>query len=300
MNWLNINVSTLRSQEFIGSAPAERAAWLCVLGYSVDQENGGRLVGAAKWKDRQWQQTCGVTLREVRAARLLLHTDGEDIVVQFYPREKEIEVQAKREAARLGGLKSGQVRAVRKDAEIPPASPPEPRSSTEPRSTASSTTSGSARTEGNEKEGKGREKEYPSSSPLSMATPNGPVSEQAGGGVDPSDFIGLDGRQALGMLTQQFPDRDVWGEYLRLKKLASDEGTRVTYTRLIAWLRKASPIADLGRKNPAKHQPPALPSAADWQAFIADEYPDAHDPGPAKDAPSSLLEEFRQWQNRHS
>ena len=98
MNWLNINLRTLRSPEYIGSDPTERATWLQLLAYCADQENGGRIIGGASWKDRQWQQTCGVTLREVtKAQRLLMIGDG-DVVVNFYPTDKETEVKAKRKA----------------------------------------------------------------------------------------------------------------------------------------------------------------------------------------------------------
>jgi hypothetical protein len=102
MNWLNINIpSALRSPEFVGSSPAERGTWLSVLGYAVTIECGGTIEGAASWKDRQWQQTCGVTIREIRAASRLLHFDENHVVVIFYPADKEQEVKAKREAGRV-------------------------------------------------------------------------------------------------------------------------------------------------------------------------------------------------------
>lgn len=111
MNWLNINLKMLRSREYIGSAPEERGTWLSVLGHSCDQENGGRIIGGASWKDRQWQQTCGVTLNEIRRAKRLLLIDGEDVVVFGYPSEKQAELEAKREAGRAGGLSSASSRA---------------------------------------------------------------------------------------------------------------------------------------------------------------------------------------------
>lgn len=114
MNWLNIHLKMLRSKEYIGSAPEERGTWLSVLGHSCDQENGGRILGGASWKDRQWQQTCGVTLNEIRRAKRLLLIDGEDVVVFGYPLEKQAEVEAKREAGRVGGLSSGKSRASSK------------------------------------------------------------------------------------------------------------------------------------------------------------------------------------------
>lgn len=103
MEWLNVHVPILRAPEYIGSEPVARATWFNVSLYCVEQENGGRIVGGAKWKDRQWQQTCGVTLLEVESASLLLTIDGDDILVWRYPIEKEQEVRAKREAGAKGG-----------------------------------------------------------------------------------------------------------------------------------------------------------------------------------------------------
>ena len=97
MKYLNIELSTLRSAEYVGSSPAERGTWLSVSAHCADQENGGRVVGGATWKDRQWQQACGVTMREVRAAHRLLAVSGEDIIVFAYPVEKEAQVRALRE-----------------------------------------------------------------------------------------------------------------------------------------------------------------------------------------------------------
>jgi len=103
MNWLNIRLVNLRSAEYIGSDPVGRATWLSVIAYCCEQENGGRIVGARSWKDRQWQQTCGVTLEEVDGTSLLLKWDGNDLVVWSYPADKEYEIQSKREAGSRGG-----------------------------------------------------------------------------------------------------------------------------------------------------------------------------------------------------
>lgn len=111
MKYLNIDLSTLRSPAYIGSAPTERGTWLSILGYCADQENGGRIVGAMTWKDRQWQQVCGVTLREVRATTRLLFVDGDDVLVYDYPSELEHEIQVKREAGRNGGQARTQAKA---------------------------------------------------------------------------------------------------------------------------------------------------------------------------------------------
>lgn len=109
VNWLNLKVCTLRRPEYIGAEPTHRAAWLNVLAYCCEQENGGRIVGARNWKCRQWQQTCGVMLTEIDGAAPLLKWEGDDLVVWEFPSEKQMEVQAKRS----GGAKGGSSRAKR-------------------------------------------------------------------------------------------------------------------------------------------------------------------------------------------
>lgn len=111
MNWLNVRLSTLRAPEYVSSEPTARATWWNALAYCAEQENGGRIVGARKWKDRQWQQTCGVMVAEVDSAPELLKWDGDDLVVWNYPVEKEEEIRVKREAGKVGGERSGEARS---------------------------------------------------------------------------------------------------------------------------------------------------------------------------------------------
>ena len=65
MNWININTDTLRSEEYLGAEPVERATWLNLLAWCCAQENGGEIENCREWKDRKWQQLCGVTKTEV-------------------------------------------------------------------------------------------------------------------------------------------------------------------------------------------------------------------------------------------
>ena len=114
MEWLNLKTSVLHSEEYIGSDPRARATWLNVLLWCVQQENGGRIENAESWKDRQWQQTCGVTAREVLSASpLLAFTDG-GLSVWNYPTDKEQIVRHKRESGRSGGLARAQAYAKAK------------------------------------------------------------------------------------------------------------------------------------------------------------------------------------------
>jgi hypothetical protein len=105
MDWMNIHIPTaLRSPEYVGSSPTERGTWLSVLAYACEIECGGRLPGAAAWKDRQWQQACGVTLREIKSAYRLLRADGDDLLVNGYPLASEKQVVEGRKNAKAGAM----------------------------------------------------------------------------------------------------------------------------------------------------------------------------------------------------
>lgn len=110
MNWLNIETKFLRSPEYIGADPVQRATWLNLLGYCSEQENGGTIEGALDWKDRRWMQTCGVTLDEVQFPSELWGWDGDCLIVCNYPVTKENEVRAKRNGGKLGGKASSEAR----------------------------------------------------------------------------------------------------------------------------------------------------------------------------------------------
>jgi len=104
MNYLNLHTDLLRSVDYLGAEPVERATWLNLLAWCVSQENGGIIPGAADWGDRKWQQLCGVTLEEAHLESALYHFDDDgNMVVHHYPAEKLAEVQAKREGGRQGG-----------------------------------------------------------------------------------------------------------------------------------------------------------------------------------------------------
>lgn len=109
MNWLNISIEMMRSSEYLGAEPVERATWLNLMAWCAGQENGGIIEGAADWTDRKWQQVCGVTKEEATLVSELygLETNSGSLVVHFYPSDKEQEVKAKRDTARVNGKKGG-------------------------------------------------------------------------------------------------------------------------------------------------------------------------------------------------
>jgi len=103
VNWLNIELPTLRSEEFLGSEPVERATWLCLMAYCADQENSGVIKGCNEWSDRKLQQIIGVTAEEIRATSDLWSWTGNNLRLWGYPVDKEEEIKACREAGRKGG-----------------------------------------------------------------------------------------------------------------------------------------------------------------------------------------------------
>lgn len=99
MEWINIHSSTVRGEAFIDATPIQRGTWLCLLHYCCNQENSGIIFGASNWSDRKWQQVAGVTKDEVAAECKLYRTSGEDVLVEFYPLDKQKLVQQNRRGA---------------------------------------------------------------------------------------------------------------------------------------------------------------------------------------------------------
>jgi len=134
MNWLNLQTSVIRSPEYVGCDPVQRATWLNLMVYCAEQENGGVIPGAASWKDRRWQQTCGVTKDEVGDQCELWSFDGDNLNLWGYPTEKEEEIQRMRESGARGGKKRAENAAKSKekqDGSSPPSTLPSSPPSTE-------------------------------------------------------------------------------------------------------------------------------------------------------------------------
>jgi hypothetical protein len=134
MNWINIETKTLRSPEFIGSEPEQRATWLCLLAYCAEQENGGKIAACGEWKARRWQQTCGVTTDEVCSHCDLWTWEADSLTVWGYPVEKENEVRMKREGGQRGGkarAKNAVDKGIPEDASSIASSTPSSSASTE-------------------------------------------------------------------------------------------------------------------------------------------------------------------------
>jgi hypothetical protein len=102
--------------------------------YCAEQENGGVIPDCASWKDRRWQQTCGVTKPEVDDQCDLWSFDGDNLTIWAYPAEKEEEIQKMRESGARGGKKRAENAAKSKEKQnssSPPSTLPSSPPSTE-------------------------------------------------------------------------------------------------------------------------------------------------------------------------
>jgi transposase-like protein len=153
MQYVNIHLSVLTGEAFVGCEPTDRATWLCLMAYCCGQENGGVIECCGDWADRRWQQLAKVTKQEVeRAAALWRWVDG-DLVVNFYPEQAEKEVRSKRRGATIVNRRRwGKKR--KSESLSDPLSEGEVANESDPLSV--STRKGKGR-EGNEKEGKATE-----------------------------------------------------------------------------------------------------------------------------------------------
>lgn len=102
MNHLNIETSVLLSHDFLRIEPVERAIWLALLAYCVQQENGGVLKGAEGWKDFDWWMR-GIDPGTVPDSPTLWSFEDGDLHLHHYPIRNENWVKM----SRAGGAKGG-------------------------------------------------------------------------------------------------------------------------------------------------------------------------------------------------
>lgn len=122
MEYVNLHLSVLRSPEYLGSTPVQRATWLNLVAYLCQLEDGETLFECRSWGDRAWQQVCAVTLAEVNEECRLWKWIGENLEVNFYPEKQEKQTRAMRKGGRIGNAKRW---GKRKHGESPPDNPPE-------------------------------------------------------------------------------------------------------------------------------------------------------------------------------
>lgn len=125
---LNLPLSFLTGDRYLGSDPVTRSTCISLHVYCVGQENGGRVVGARLWRDRKCQQVLGVTREELDADSDLWDWEGDDILLRDYNHNQERLAQVARE----NGKKKKRGSRTQSDShrvthpKTPPESQPEP------------------------------------------------------------------------------------------------------------------------------------------------------------------------------
>lgn len=105
MEWINLTITQLAAPEFRRSTMDDRGAWLTLLGYCVQQENAGRIAGAAAWSDFELTCVLGIPPKALKGEHLLWAFEEGDLVVSGYPMELQKSIEAKRNAARSANRK---------------------------------------------------------------------------------------------------------------------------------------------------------------------------------------------------
>lgn len=223
MEWLNLHTSTLDSAEFIGAAPVERSTWLCLQRYCIGQENGGKIIGAASWGDRKWQQLARVTLREVKMPSDLWRWNNNDLELNFYPIGKQREIEAKRQAGKDTVAK----RWNKQD------------SSGSCSADSSAICSADTEGEGNRKE-KGIRKEVGQNDPAAIAAPTSaelPLSDEAKE-TKQEKQTDVEWLASLACDTDAYAGIDVPREHAKCARWCIEHKKQLTRRRFVNWLNR--------------------------------------------------------------
>ncbi len=103
------------------ASPPHRSTWLLLLRYCIGQENGGTIEGVRAWPDMKCIRLLGLTQSEIQDESDLWGWEGDNLVVEFYPTDKEKSVRAARKNGRNGVRKRWAMASA-----IPPATPRQP------------------------------------------------------------------------------------------------------------------------------------------------------------------------------
>ena len=103
MNWINLKISVMNSEQPKGATSAELGTWLRLACYCAQQENGGTIKSARNWNTRQWMGIIGVTEEEINACTPLWTWEAADLTIWNYPADHQERVERLRD---IGGRRS--------------------------------------------------------------------------------------------------------------------------------------------------------------------------------------------------
>lgn len=115
MQWFNLHLPLLKSDEFSEAEPWEIGVWLRLMAYCCEQENGGQILGCADWSAKKWLVTCGVDKDDLQKESQLWTwavANPGVLWVHQYPGSVEDRVRKARYCAKKGGLTRTPARAA--------------------------------------------------------------------------------------------------------------------------------------------------------------------------------------------
>lgn len=104
MTYLNIPAVVLRNEVMTDATHAQKGVWLTLMAYCVEQENGGKIRGVFAWSEIKLARALGVQKSDLFEGSPLWTRKGDDLEVEFYPKEKQRIVQAKRKSAHAAAI----------------------------------------------------------------------------------------------------------------------------------------------------------------------------------------------------
>lgn len=99
MNWINLYLPVLRNEAFGCADNEQLGIWLRLATYCFDQENGGKVRGAHDWASRKCQHLLTLDRADLDKKSELWAWKGKDLVLHYFPKDKQKLVQDKRQQA---------------------------------------------------------------------------------------------------------------------------------------------------------------------------------------------------------
>ena len=100
MTYINIPTAQLEHEAFLDATDEQNGIWLKLMRYCCSMENGGRIPAAKSWARNKIMIVLRVDSQQLTKTCPLWKWIGEDLLVEFYPKAKEAEVQGKRKIAK--------------------------------------------------------------------------------------------------------------------------------------------------------------------------------------------------------
>lgn len=108
MNYLNIDVGLISTDQFLGATSAQIGVWAKLMRYCAIEENSGVIIECENWNDLLWFAKARVRKSEIKHDSPLWEWKYGNLCVWGYPLHQQEKAQANRKSASLGGASFSQ------------------------------------------------------------------------------------------------------------------------------------------------------------------------------------------------